>query len=176
MKKTIIRCTSMLALVGALLSCQACTSLQRALGCSDPGIFGCRDEMQPPVDREKALEQAPSVATGRFPPRPQDQRDQPWVVLIQSCMAAGGQRTQCIENLPPEVFAQLEAWEAENADMRRRQLEQRARERLQPVSEESRGKKLDTLAEVDLLQFLFPRYAKACILTVNERLLSADSS
>ena len=119
----------MLALVSALLSYQGCTTLQRALGCSDPGFFGgCRDESPPPVDPEKALEQAPTVATGRFPPRPHDQRDQPWIILIDACMAAGNQRTQCIENLPPEVLAQLQAWETENADMRRRQLEQRARE------------------------------------------------
>jgi hypothetical protein len=40
-------------------------------------------------------------------------------------MADSGERTQCIENLPPDVLAQLEEWEAENAAMRRRQLEQR---------------------------------------------------
>lgn len=125
---TILRNRSALALISVLLGCQGCADLQRAVGCGDPGIFGCRDEPLPAVDPEKALEQAPEVATGRFPRRPQDQRDQPWIVLIDACMAAGGQRAQCIENLPPEVLTQLQAWEAENAAMRRRQLEQRESE------------------------------------------------
>ena len=64
---------------------------------------------------------------GRAPSEARNQSDQPWVPLIDSCMANGGQRTQCIESLPPDVLAQLEAWEAENAEMRRRQLEQRIR-------------------------------------------------
>jgi len=34
------------------------------------------------------------------------------------------------------------------------------------------GKYPDGLAEVDLLQFFLPRYAPACILTVNQRPLS----
>ena len=42
--------------------------------------------------------------------------------LIDDCMATGGQRTDCIENLPPNVLAQLEAWESRNAAMCRRQL------------------------------------------------------
>ncbi len=33
----------------------------------------------------------------------------------------------------------------------------------------------ERLTELDLLQFLSPKYAAACILTVNERLLSAIS-
>ncbi len=64
---------------------------------------------------------------GRFPSAARNQSELPWVPLIDSCMANGGQRTLCIEKLPPDVLAQLEAWETENAEMRRRQLEQRIR-------------------------------------------------
>ena len=49
----------------------------------------------------------------------------PWVPLIDACMAEGGARNDCIEALPPEVLAELEAWEAQNAALRRRQLERR---------------------------------------------------
>ena len=50
-------------------------------------------------------------------------QEQPWTVLIDICMADGGQRSECIEKLPPEVLEILEAWESENAAMRREHLE-----------------------------------------------------
>lgn len=46
----------------------------------------------------------------------------PWSPLIDACMAEGGSRGQCIDSLPPEILADLEAWEARNGSMRRRQM------------------------------------------------------
>jgi hypothetical protein len=33
-----------------------------------------------------------------------------WVPLVDDCMAEGGSRRYCIENLPPEERAKLERW------------------------------------------------------------------
>ena len=49
----------------------------------------------------------------------------PWVPLIDACMAEGRTRADCIDSLPPEVMAQLETWEAENARIRRELLKRR---------------------------------------------------
>ena len=54
-------------------------------------------------------------------------QDYLWVVLMDDCMRAGGERGECIERLPPDVLAQLEAYEATRAAMRRRQMQQHSR-------------------------------------------------
>ncbi len=46
----------------------------------------------------------------------------PWEPPMAECMAEGGTRGDCIEALPPEVLAELEAWEAQNGVMRRAQM------------------------------------------------------
>ncbi len=43
-----------------------------------------------------------------------------WVPLIDDCIRAGGSRNDCIEALPPEELAKLEAWEAERGAGRSR--------------------------------------------------------
>ena len=54
-------------------------------------------------------------------------RNQPWSIAIDSCMQAGGSRSDCIASLPRDLLAELEAWEAENGQMRRSQMRQRSR-------------------------------------------------
>jgi hypothetical protein len=49
----------------------------------------------------------------------------PWSQPLDECMAAGGLRTECFESLPPDILAQLEAWEAERGAIRRQQLQRR---------------------------------------------------
>ncbi len=120
MSKTIFKGGIVLATLLALIACQGCLKLQRAIGCNNTGIFGCKDEpseIQPP---NPDLQRAPPG--GRSSPRYQEGQEQPWSAIVDRCMAAGGQRSECIENLPPDVLAQLEAWESGNAAMRRRQL------------------------------------------------------
>ncbi len=34
-----------------------------------------------------------------------------WVPLVDDCMAAGGNRTDCSNNLPPDELAKLQRWE-----------------------------------------------------------------
>jgi hypothetical protein len=34
-----------------------------------------------------------------------------WVPLVDDCMAAGGNRTDCTNNLPPDELAKLQRWE-----------------------------------------------------------------
>jgi hypothetical protein len=114
-----------------------CFEAQRALGCNNTGILGCKDEpseIQPP---DPELRRAPSG--GRSPPRT-DQQEQvseaatgsylegheyPWSQPLYECMAAGGLRTECFESLPPDILVQFEAWEAERATIRRQQFQQR---------------------------------------------------
>ncbi len=121
MNKTILKVGVLLATLLGLLMCQGCFKLQRAIGCNNTGILGCKDEPSEIQEPNPDLQRAP--LGGRFPARYQEGQEQPWTALIDDCMAAGGQRTDCIENLPPDVLAQLEAWESRNAAMRRRQLE-----------------------------------------------------
>ena len=45
--------------------------------------------------------------------------------LIDNCIIAGGIRGECIEALPPEELAKLEAAEAERGAMRREQMRAR---------------------------------------------------
>lgn len=114
-----------------------CFQAQRALGCNNTGILGCKDEpseIQPP---DPELRRAPSG--GRSPPRPRQEEqlpedatrryatghEHPWSQSLDECMAASGLRTECFENLPPDILAQFEAWEAERATIRRRQFQQR---------------------------------------------------
>ena len=52
-------------------------------------------------------------------------QEHPWSKALDECMAAGGQRSDCWESMPPDVLAELEAWEAERGVVRRRQFESR---------------------------------------------------
>jgi len=68
------RIVSVLAVLFVLTSLQGCFGLQRAWGCSDPGIFGCKDippegadEITQPED--SGLKRAPS---GGRQQRPQE--------------------------------------------------------------------------------------------------------
>jgi len=42
-----------------------------------------------------------------------------WVPLIDACMAGGGGRNDCIESLPPQIYADFLAWEQGRAAERR---------------------------------------------------------
>ena len=133
MNKPILRGGFVCATLLALVTCQGCFELQRAAGCNNTGIFGCKDEPSEIQEPDPDLKRAPPG--GRFPPTDREREQQPWATLIDDCMASGGQRTECIENLPPDILAQLEALESGNAAIRRRQLEaSRSRlEALQPL-------------------------------------------
>ncbi len=139
MKTIIVKGGIVLAILLALSTLQSCFKMQKTFGCNNTGIFGCKDqpsEIQPP---DQELRRAPPG--GRVPPRPDQQgqaaevatgrylegHEYPWSQPLDDCMAAGGLRTECFENLPPDILAQFEAWEAERAAMRRRQFEQRSR-------------------------------------------------
>jgi hypothetical protein len=41
-----------------------------------------------------------------------------WVPLVDDCMAAGGNRTDCSNNLPPDELAKLQRWEQEMRNSR----------------------------------------------------------
>ena len=114
-----------------------CFEAQKAAGCNNVGILGCKDkpsEIEPP---DPALKPAPSG--GRHCPGAElpheaseasnsdclRRNQHRWIQPLNECMAAGGLRTDCLDGLPPEVLIQLEAWEAERAAIRRRQFEQR---------------------------------------------------
>ena len=95
--------------------CAGCLfEAQRALGCNNVGVFGCKDKVQPPNTDgplPRRAEGRPSVLTNSrgeryYPGTPS------WVPLIDNCMIAGGTRTDCIEALPPEELEKLEASEA----------------------------------------------------------------
>jgi hypothetical protein len=49
-------------------------------------------------------------------------QEYPWTQALDECMAAGGQRSDCWESMPPDILAELEAWEAERGVIRRRQF------------------------------------------------------
>ena len=106
----------MLAILLALATCQGCFGLQRAMGCNDPGIFGCNMEPTDPSE----ITQPPAglqPAQGRY----LEGQEYPWSRPLDDCMAAGGTRTECFASLPPEILEQFEAWEAERAATRRQQ-------------------------------------------------------
>jgi hypothetical protein len=104
-----LRIVSAVLLIGTLLL---------ATGCGHPWFKSRfpweeqRDPDQPPVIVNSAGEPY-------LPGTPS------WVPLIDDCMAGGGSRGECIEALPPEELAKLEAWEAERADLRRTQMKAR---------------------------------------------------
>ena len=49
----------------------------------------------------------------------------PWDPFIIDCMETGKHRAECFEELPPEMLAELEAYEAEQQELRRAQMELR---------------------------------------------------
>ncbi len=114
-----------------------CFETQRAAGCNNVGILGCKDEPSDIRPSQPELRTAPSAA--RSVPRadPYQQppamtntdavsgHQYPWTQPLNECMATGGLRSECFEKLPPEILAQFEAWEAERASIRRRQFERR---------------------------------------------------
>ena len=77
----------------------ACFEAQRALGCNNTGILGCKDEPSQIGPPNPELRRAPSG--GRSPPRPNDQawasegatggylegQEYPWSQLLDECMA-----------------------------------------------------------------------------------------
>lgn len=114
-----------------------CFEAQRALGCNDTGVLGCKDEpsdIQPP---DPELRPAPSGGRSLPRPNPREQAPEvtasgylehhqyPWSQPLNECMAAGGLRTECFKKLPPDILVQFEAWEADRAAIRRRQFQQR---------------------------------------------------
>jgi hypothetical protein len=121
MRKVTVKGSIGFAILLCFAACQGCFQAQRAMGCNNTGILGCKDEPSEIQESNPDLQRAPP--RGRFSPRYQEGQEQPWTALIDACMAAGGQRSECIEKLPPEVLIQLEAWESANAAMRREQLE-----------------------------------------------------
>lgn len=121
MKRAILKVGVVLVALLALGTFQGCFKLQRAVGCNNTGIFGCKDE--PSEIQSPPFELKP--AQGRY----LEGHEFPWSRPLDDCMAAGGTRTECFESLPPEILAQFEAWEAERARMRRQQT---TRERQSP--------------------------------------------
>jgi hypothetical protein len=51
--------------------------------------------------------------------------EHPWSRALDECMAAGGQRSDCWESMPPDILAEMEVWEAERGVVRRRQFDSR---------------------------------------------------
>lgn len=97
-----------------------CLQAQRAASCRDYGVDGCKDNSSQNEVSGPALQRA-------------QLDDQSWVQPLNECMATGAQRTECFERLPPDMLAEYEAWEAEHANMRRRQFEQRQRLETRPA-------------------------------------------
>lgn len=119
-----------IAVLMALSSLQGCFGLQRAVGCSNPGVLGCRDKIseasestQAPSDVEHAPSRSTQVGDGRY----LDGHEYPWSRILDECMAAGGTRTECFATLPSDILEQFEAWEAERAAQRRGQIDQESR-------------------------------------------------
>ena len=50
----------------------------------------------------------------------------PWTKALDECMAAGGQRSDCWNSMPPDITAEMEAWEAQRGVVRQRQFESRS--------------------------------------------------
>ena len=135
MNKIFVKGGIVLAIVLALGSLQGCFGLQRAWGCNNPGILGCKDKgpepseiTQPPDGLKRAppggrAQRAP-VGDGRY----LEGHEYPWSRPLDDCMAAGGTRTECFASLPPDILEQFEAWEAERAAQRHRQFQQRSRQ------------------------------------------------
>lgn len=129
MNRKIVKGGVLFASLLALITCQGCMKLQRAVGCDNTGIFGCKDkpsEIQPP---DPELRRAPPAGRAQHAPegdgRYLEGHEYPWSQPLDDCMAAGGTRTECFASLPADILEQFEAWEAERAVQRRRQLQQR---------------------------------------------------
>ncbi len=120
MNKAIPKVGVVLATLLALVTCQGCFGLQRAMGCNDPGIFGCKMEPSEITPPPAGLQ----PAQGRY----LEGQEYPWSRPLDDCMAAGGTRTECFASLTPEILEQFEAWEADRAAQRRRQFQQRSRQ------------------------------------------------
>ena len=135
MNKIAARGGVLLATLLALGGLSGCFGLQRAAGCSNPGIFGCEykgpeaTEIAPaPAELKRAppdgrAEQAPD-GDGRY----LEGHEYPWSRYLDDCIAVGGTRAECVASLPPDILQQFEAWEAERAAQRRRQFQQRSRQ------------------------------------------------
>lgn len=130
MNRTVVRVGMVLVILLPLGILQGCFGLPRAADCNNPGVFGCKDKgpqpseiTLPPADRERA------PPGGTVQPLPVgdgshlEGQEYPWSRPLNDCMAAGGTRTECFASLPPDILAQFEAWEAERAAERRRQLQ-----------------------------------------------------
>ncbi len=116
-------------IIVALILANLCTGcmyeLQRAWGCSNVGIFGCKDKAQPrtaddvPPTLRKA-EGRPVLTNSRgeryYPGTPS------YVPLIDNCIIAGGTRGDCIKALPSDELKKLEAVEAERGAVLREQM------------------------------------------------------
>jgi hypothetical protein len=115
----------------------SCFQAQRAMGCNNIGVFGCKDEPSEIQLPDPELSRAPSIRRSALRPSQPEQlqeiaadrnpqgNEYPWIQPLNECMAAGGLRTECFESLPPDILAEFEAWEAERATIRRRQFQQR---------------------------------------------------
>jgi hypothetical protein len=113
MNKIVVRGGIALAILLVLGSLQGCIELQRAAGCSNPGIFGCKDKgpepseiTRPPADLKRA---PPGGRASRAPIgdcRYLDGHEYPWSRPLDDCMAAGGTRTECFASLPPDILEQ----------------------------------------------------------------------
>ena len=126
-----------IALVLILASFSGCMyEWQRASGCNNVGVFGCKDKggdlpnPGAPLPREAhgrlGTEVGPEseVLTNShgeryYPGTPS------YVPLIDNCIIAGGTRGECIEALPPEELKKLEAVEAERGAILREQMRAR---------------------------------------------------
>jgi hypothetical protein len=108
MNMIIVKSGIMIAILLILSSIQGCFGLQRAAGCNNPGLLGCKDK-------------GPE-------PRYLEGHEHPWSRLLDNCMAAGWTRTECFSSLPPDMLEQFESWEAEKALERGRKFQQRSRQ------------------------------------------------
>ena len=135
MNMRIVKSGIILGILLALGSLQGCFGLQRASGCNNPGIFGCKDRAPEPSGVEQppaGLERAAAVGRAQTDPandcRYREGHEYPWSRLLDDCMADGGTRCQCFASLPPDILEQFESFEAEKAAERRRQVQQRSRQ------------------------------------------------
>ena len=136
MKKTTVTAGILLAIMLAVMSLQGCLGLQRAAGCNNPGILGCKDKgpepseiERPPAGLKRAPESGRTRQTAVDDLRYPEGLEYPWSQPLETCMTNGITRTECFLRLPPDILAQFQAWEAEKAAERRQQLQGRATQR-----------------------------------------------
>ena len=128
---------NVITLTALVLLSAGCFEAQKAAGCNNIGVLGCKDkpsEIEPP---DPALKPAPvggrHCPGDELPHETSDASDpdclrrnqHPKIQSLNGCMTTGGVREQCVDRLLPEVLIQLEAWEAERAGIRRRHSESR---------------------------------------------------